>query len=123
MDKKQSLTGLGQRVKSCRKALTGSGQRGEMSREDLAEKTGYTVDAIRKIENGLTQQPRRISILAKVLDQTPAYLLYGHAELEKLKQRPIDIALIMNDLSAEDIDHIELYALALLAKRAEKSSK
>lgn len=58
-------------------------------------------DVIQKIENGKSLRPRNIDKIAKALDVSPAWLQFGHAELDALDKQSIEIAVKASELPPE----------------------
>lgn len=65
------MTGLGTRLYNSRKVLG-------LSQADLARKVGISQQAIDRIENGITQNPRKIVFLAQALSVSPDWLATGN---------------------------------------------
>lgn len=67
------------------------------TQQELADRAGMTKNAIGKIESPPkdkpVKQPRKIDAIAAALECSPAYLLFGHAELEELDQEAISLAM------------------------------
>ncbi|MEL4241170.1 helix-turn-helix domain-containing protein [Shewanella xiamenensis] len=74
---------ISERVKNRRLALS-------LTQTQLAEAIGVTQNAIHKIEDGTTKQPRNISELAQALKCSPNWLLFG--EDIKSNEQKMDLA-------------------------------
>jgi transcriptional regulator with XRE-family HTH domain len=77
---------LGKRLRSVRK------ERG-WTQEQLAVQAGTSQAVIQKIENGKSLRPRKIDIIARVLEVDPAWLMFGTGQPNGLDQEAREIAL------------------------------
>lgn len=88
------LDTIGQRLRHARM------QKG-LTQEELARLANTTQDVIQKIENGKSKRPRKLEVIAKVLDVSPAWLQFGVEEIDKLSHEEIEIALSLIGLAQE----------------------
>jgi transcriptional regulator with XRE-family HTH domain len=70
---------IAERIKESRKQK-------KWTQEDLATNSGVSRDTIAKLETGKIAQPKDIEALAKSLDQSPCWLLFGNED-HKLQQK------------------------------------
>ena len=76
---------LGERLRQARK------DRG-WTQEQLAEQSGTSQAVIQKIENGKSLRPRKIDVIARVLDVDPAWLLFGGERVHGLEEQAQELA-------------------------------
>lgn len=76
---------LGERLRQTRK------ERG-WTQEQLAEQAGTSQAVIQKIENGKSLRPRKIDIIARVLEVDPAWLLFGGERVHGLEAQAQELA-------------------------------
>lgn len=78
-------------------------ERRELTQEELAVLIGSTQKNISKYENGTIGLPREpvIMKLAEVLNVSPGWLAFGHAELDELDEAAIQFAIDWSKLSKE----------------------
>jgi len=58
----------------------------------LAEEVGTSQAVIQKIENGKSLRPRILEDLAKALDVSPSWLMFGVEEISALNEEALDLA-------------------------------
>jgi len=92
---------LGERIKNKRTELS-------LSQQELAESVGISQNAIHKLEDGTTDNPRKIFELAETLNCSPEWLQHGDNEIESkptnllalnIKERMDIMALTQNELA------------------------
>ncbi len=62
------------------------------TQEFLAEKAGTSQAVIQKIENGKSLRPRGIEKIAKALDSTPSWLMFGKETADGLDAPAVEVA-------------------------------
>ena len=85
---------LGERLRRMRK------ERG-WTQEQLAVQADTSQAVIQKIENGKSLRPRKIDIIARVLEVDPAWLMFGAGQPAGLDQEAREIALAWRRLPEE----------------------
>lgn len=101
------LDTLGQRLKYLR-------NKQGITQQELAKAAGTSQDVIQKIENGKSLRPRNIEKLAEVLDSSPAWLQFGIADIDKLDERAVQIALKLAELPESQRKVIEATIKSML---------
>ena len=74
---KLHLNSLGERLRHRRRELG-------LTQEELALRAETNQAVVQKIENGKSLRPRKLDVLAHVLEVTPAWLLYGDEKSTQL---------------------------------------
>ena len=77
---------LGARLRQARKECG-------WTQEQLATKAGTSQAVIQKIENGKSLRPRKIDVIARVLDVDPAWLMFGGQKPGTLDSEARELAL------------------------------
>ncbi|MDZ7750467.1 MAG: helix-turn-helix transcriptional regulator [Gammaproteobacteria bacterium] len=85
---------LGGRLREARKA------RG-WTQEELACRADTSQAVIQKIENGKSLRPRKIDVIARVLDVDPAWLMFGGHRAAALEGEARELALAWQRLPAD----------------------
>jgi transcriptional regulator with XRE-family HTH domain len=87
------------------------------TQEELARAAHTSQQVIAKIENEQTKRPRNIEVIARALEQSPAWLQFGDADIDKLDKESIGIALLWGNLDRADQDAFKQLLINLSAKR------
>lgn len=82
---------LGARLRRARK------ERG-WTQEQLAARAGTSQAVIQKIENGKSLRPRKIDVIARVLEVDPAWLMFGSEQGASLDGEARELALAWQKL-------------------------
>lgn len=107
MDLKQ----LGMRIRSARLSA-------KLTQKELSARSGISQGYIAKLENGDTDNPG-LSVIMEIANKTgksAAWLLYEQEDLEKLTEKSINIALLYEDMTAEQKAAFEAIALVYTEK-------
>lgn len=64
-------------MKSLKDRLKEVRKKAQLTQEELSSISGIPQQKISRIENGITEMPRDIAVLAKYLNTTPGYLMFG----------------------------------------------
>ena len=64
-----------------------------LSQAELASKVGATQSVIQKIEAGKSQRPRKLERIARALDVSPVWLMFGTVPLETLDSETVRVAM------------------------------
>jgi transcriptional regulator with XRE-family HTH domain len=83
---KRKSPNLGDRLKTARL------QKG-LSQAQLASKVGATQSVIQKIETGKSQRPRKLDRIARALDVSPVWLMFGTVPVEALDGETVRFAM------------------------------
>lgn len=73
-------------------------ERARLTQEQLAAKAGVTRDVIAKTEAGITRMPKSIEKIAAALDVPPAWLAFGHEQIENWDEDTLELAEAYNRL-------------------------
>ena len=87
------------------------------TQEELARAARTSQQVITLIEKDKTKRPRSIENIAKALDQSPAWLQFGDADIDKLDKKAINMALLWGNLDQPDQEVIEHLLINLSLKR------
>lgn len=111
-DRLPKMDSLAARVKWAR-------ERKGLTQEELARAAKTSQQVIANIENDQSKRPRNIELIAKALDQAPAWLQFGDEDVDKLDKDAIGIALLWSGLGQAEKSVFK----QLLIKLSEKPSK
>lgn len=70
----------------------------QMTQQELAVAVGTSQAVIQRIETGKCKHPRNLEGIARVLDVSPAWLMYGVEESEGLGHEAIETARVWSGL-------------------------
>ena len=95
---------VGTRITIRRRALN-------MSMAELAERCGMKYDSLKRIEQGRVTIPRQWRELAKHLDVSPQYLIFGVAyRFEELEEQEKTLLLLFEKMLSEDKEKLMAFA-------------
>jgi transcriptional regulator with XRE-family HTH domain len=86
------------------------------TQEELARAAKTSQQVIAKIENEQTKRPRNIEVIARALEQSPAWLQFGDADIDKLDKNAIGIALLWAELDHSDKEAYKQLLISLSTK-------
>ncbi len=89
--KNVKLGTLAERLRSRRKEVG-------WTQEQLAQRVGSSQAVIQKIENGKSLRPRKIEEIARVLETSPAWLMFGDDDVSGLDGEAIEVAMAWSKL-------------------------
>lgn len=104
------------------KRLLWARQRAKITQVQLAQRTGVSQQLISKMERDMIDSPDKevIMNISKELGVSPAWLMYGRAELEGLSEEALAVAIQWD--SMKESDHKRLLREILLASKRQKQS-
>lgn len=93
------------------------------TQEELAKAAKTSQQVIAKIENEQTKRPRNIEVIAHALEQSPAWLQFGDADIDKLDRKALDRAMALAELNSADQELIDQFIEAVRQARKTYSKK
>jgi transcriptional regulator with XRE-family HTH domain len=91
-----------------------------LSQAQLASKVGATQSVIQKIEAGKSQRPRKLERIARALDVSPVWLMFGTVPVETLDSDTVRVAMAWAQLK-EPYRQAMKQAILTMAARSKRS--
>lgn len=74
----------------------------ELTQQELADRSGVTRDVVARIETGQTKRPRELEVMAKVMNVSPAWLMFGEEKIDELDRDALEMALKFAKLDEQE---------------------